>query len=580
MNDLNKLKKLIPVEEHRQITLLVLLLLMGMGFEVLGIGALLPILTAILNPDFLLKNEQISILIEQFNISDHNQIVKIALASLLFVYVFKSIYLVYLSYFQNKFLSHLTVNLSNRLFKNYLTQNYSFHINRNSSELIKNIQVEINYFSNYLISIISLITEITLVFSVIITLFLLEPLPTIIVLTLFGFFSFLFYRMTKNITTKWGKIREEIDSKVSKIVLEGLSGIKEVILLGKQAYFHSQLVENNYSKAVMNSKALTLRQIPRYFLELLSVFSLIAFVAIMLIQNKDVDNVIVTLGVFVAATFRILPSINRILSALQNIKFYQTSIDVLIKEINPHKENLLSVEERRSILIPNKMIRVKDLSFGYSGTTKNVLNKVSFTIKTGSTIGIIGESGSGKSTLVNMIVGLFSPSSGEILIDGSSNIQDSLNAWQNAIGYVSQDVYLTDQSILSNVAFGVQEDSIDLDLIDKVLAQAQLTDLIASLPEGYHTKVGERGVQLSGGQKQRIGIARSLYTQPKILVLDEATSSLDVKTEEEIMVSVDKLKGEMIIIIVTHRLVTLRNCDEIFSIKKGKLSRENNIKIS
>ena len=571
-----KLNILISRKEKRKGLLLTLLLLIGMIFEVLGIGLLLPILTAILNPEILLENEITKSIFDFLQINDKDQIVKVALGSLLLVYLLKSAYLIFLSFYQNKFTSVLSSNLSNKLFKNYLYKDYAFHIKRNSSELIKNLQVEISNFSNFLISIISLITESTLAFSVIITLFFIEPLATLIVLLLFGLSSFMFYQFTKNITTEWGKVREQIDSKSSKIVIEGLSGIKEVILLGKQSFFENQLENMNSSKASMNSKALTLRQIPRYFLELLSVFSLIIFVFILLIQSKNVDNVIVTLGIFVAATFRILPSINRILGSLQNIKYYQSSIDVLYKEfefINKKKDFF-----KRDIirLAPNKSIDINQLCFIYPQTKKIILDNVTLKLQTGTTTGIIGVSGSGKSTLINIIVGLLKPSSGEILIDDNSNIENNLDLWQNAIGYVSQDVFLSDQSILMNIAFGIKQESIDYKLIDKVLEQAQLSELMLTLPEGYHTKVGERGVQLSGGQRQRIGIARALYRRPSILVLDEATSSLDVKTEEEIMMSVDNLKGQMTIIIVTHRLITLKNCDEIFSIKEGKLNKEIN----
>lgn len=571
-----KLNILISRKEKRKGLLLTLLLLIGMIFEVLGIGLLLPILTAILNPEILLENEITKSIFDFLQINDKDQIVKVALGSLLLVYLLKSAYLIFLSFYQNKFTSVLSSDLSNKLFKNYLYKDYAFHIKRNSSELIKNLQVEISNFSNFLISIISLITESTLAFSVIITLFFIEPLATLIVLLLFGLSSFMFYQFTKNITTEWGKVREQIDSKSSKIVIEGLSGIKEVILLGKQSFFENQLENMNSSKASMNSKALTLRQIPRYFLELLSVFSLIIFVFILLIQSKNVDNVIVTLGIFVAATFRILPSINRILSSLQNIKYYQSSIDVLYKEfefINKKKDFF-----KRDIirLAPNKSIDINQLCFIYPQTKKIILDNVTLKLQIGTTTGIIGVSGSGKSTLINIIVGLLKPSSGEILIDDNSNIENNLDLWQNAIGYVSQDVFLSDQSILMNIAFGIKQESIDYKLIDKVLEQAQLSELILTLPEGYYTKVGERGVQLSGGQRQRIGIARALYRRPSILVLDEATSSLDVKTEEEIMMSVDNLKGQMTIIIVTHRLITLKNCDEIFSIKEGKLNKEIN----
>ena len=580
MNNYKKLRKLIPSSQHKKLALLVFLLFVGMAFEVLGIGVLLPILTAILNPEILLTNDISTSILDFFKITDKEQIIKIALASLLIIYFFKSAFLIFLSHFQNRFISNLSAFLSNKLFTNYLNQGYKFHVDRNSSDLIKNFQVEITYFSNFLVSTISLLTEATLAFSVIITLFFIEPFGTLVVMLFFGLSSLLFYQFTKKRTTQWGKIREEIDRKISKTVLETLTGIKEVILLGKQYFFQEKLEQNNSIKASMSTKALTLRQIPRYYLELLSVFSLIFFIFIMLAQNKNIENVMVTLGVFVAATFRILPSINRILGSLQNIKFYKSSIDLLYEEFDVViYENKLSGHNRKRTKL-NKYIKVNDVSFSYEGIDKIILDQVSFKLEAGSTTGIIGVSGSGKSTLINIIVGLFHPTSGEILIDEEFNIHSDICSWQEAIGYVSQDVFLSDESIIMNVAFGTNQEKIDVELIDKVLKQAQLTELIESLPQGYHTKVGERGVQLSGGQRQRIGIARALYRQPDVLILDEATSALDIKTEQDIMTSIDSLKGQLTIIIVTHRLITLKNCDDIYSLKEGKLNKEKNLIIS
>ena len=580
MNIYKKLNTLIPTSENKKLVLLIFFLFIGMIFEVLGIGALLPILSAILNPEILLDNELSSSFLNFFNIESKDQVIKIALITLLVIYFFKSIFLLFLSYYQNRFISNISADLSNKLFSNYLYQNYTFHVNRNSSTLIKNFQVEITYFSNFLVSTISLFTEATLAFSVVITLFFIEPFGTFVVLIFFGFSSFIFHQITKKRTTEWGKIREQVDGKISKTVLEALSGIKEVILLGKQFFFQKQLEKYNVLKASMNTKALTLRQVPRYYLELLSVFSLIFFIFIMLIQNKNVEGVIVTLGVFVAATFRILPSINRILGSLQNIKFYKSSIDLLYEEFEITDDKSKIIRQNSKLRTFNKSITISKVCFKYKGMDKIVLDDVSLKLNIGSTTGIIGVSGSGKSTLINIIVGLFNPTSGEILLDEEFNISSNLSSWQKTIGYVSQDVFLSDDSILMNVAFGTKQEEIDVELINKVLKQAQLIEFIDSLPKGFHTKVGERGVQLSGGQRQRIGIARALYRQPDILILDEATSALDIKTEQDIMTSIDGLKGQLTIIIVTHRLITLKNCDDIYSIKEGKLTKEKNLIIS
>ena len=575
MKLIEKLNILVTKKEKRKGLLLTLLLLLGMIFEVLGIGLLLPILTAILNPEILFENQIIKDVFYFFDIIEPDQIVSAALITLLFVYTIKSAYLLYLSHYQNRFISRLSAELSNRLFKNYLFQSYTFHLKRNSSELIKNFQVEITYFTNFLISTILLITEVTLTLSVVLTLFLIEPLGTLVVLIFFGVASLLFYNFTKKKISNWGSVREQIDSNISKVVLEGFSGIKEVILAGRQSYFFSLIEENNSIKASISTKNLTLRQVPRYYLELLSVFSLIGFIFIMVIQNRNIENVIVTLGVFVAATFRILPSINRILSSLQNIKFYRASIDLLyteFKSTNSIMESYL-IDEINQIT-PSEKISLNNLCFTFKETKKEILKNVNLDIKVGSTIGIIGSSGAGKSTLINILVGLLKPDLGGVFVDNFAIQQNNLRKWQNSIGYVSQDMYLTDDSIVSNIAFGIEKEKIDFDLIEKVLDQAQLTDLIQSLPNGYNTEVGERGVQLSGGQQQRIGIARALYKKPEVLVLDEATSALDTRTEHEIMSSVDLLKGKKTIIIVTHRMITLKNCDQIYKLEQGKLNLE------
>ena len=297
----------------------------------------------------------------------------------------------------------------------------------------------------------------------------------------------------------------------------------------------------------------------------------------MLFQNKQIESVIVILGVFVAATFRILPSINRILSSLQNIKYYQSSIDVIFEElVNYTPISNLKIEVFQSIEMKSRH-SIKQLEFYYLNS-RRILKNINVVIHKGSTVGIIGQSGAGKSTLVNIISGLFKPSSGTIVIDEKFNIHSNVTSWQKLLGYVSQEVFLIDDSIINSVAFGVLPEEIDEDLVKNSLLKAQLLDYVCELSDGLNTRVGERGVQLSGGQKQRLGIARALYRQPEILILDEATSALDIQTENEIMNSLENLKGSMTILIVTHRHVTLNICDSIYSIENGYLRKIKNTK--
>lgn len=312
----------------------------------------------------------------------------------------------------------------------------------------------------------------------------------------------------------------------------------------------------------------TLSQIPRFYLELVTVLGLVFFIAFMIIIEKSTKEIITTLGVFVAASFRMLPSINKIIASLQTLKFYNSSLAAVYNEMKL-KSEISSTVHQGDFLFRDK-ITIENLSFRYSKELPNVLNKISLSIEKGQTIGFKGVSGSGKSTLVDTIIGLHYPTEGEIKVDGLA-IRDNLANWQQKIGYVSQDIFLADDSIIQNVAFGIPREKIEIEKVSSALKAAQLYGFINELESGLETTVGERGVQLSGGQRQRLGIARALYHNPQILILDEATASLDVNTEKNVMKAILALKGKKTILIIAHRLSTLKGCDAIFEIKNGFL---------
>ena len=286
----------------------------------------------------------------------------------------------------------------------------------------------------------------------------------------------------------------------------------------------------------------------------------------MLIQGKEISALISILGVFVAATFRMIPSLNRIISSLQIMKYHKPSVDIIYSEINSFFNTQIIKKEPNNCFSFKNKIEFINTSFNYNKNNK-VLNKINITINKGQIVGFIGESGSGKSTLVDLLIGLFKPSEGEIVIDGQKDINQT-QAWRNQIGYVSQSIYLLDDTIINNIALGVSSIDIDLERINQVIEQCQLKEFVASLDKGIETNVGERGVQISGGQKQRIGIARALYRNPTILILDEATSALDYDTEKQIINSVVKNKGDKTLIMIAHRLNTLEECDFIYDLNK------------
>lgn len=553
--------------------ILTLLLFVGMVLEVFGLGILIPALSILLEPELVEKTPILSVLRSNLSeISDQSFLI-FFLLSIVFVYLIKTLFLVFLTFKQNRFLYNITAYLSNNLFVNYMTQQYSFHLNNNISELSKNLQLEISYFNTYILHLITIFIEAGFILAILSTIIYIEPFGALSIGFFYGFLSIIFLKLTKKKLKEWGGLREELDKSISKIIIESLGGIKDILILGKETFYSDQFSSKTYLKSRISSNQGTISQIPRFYLELISIIGLVSFVILMVLKGEASTKLVTVLGVFVAATFRMIPSLNRILAAVQSLKFYQPSINIIYNENKKIKN--AKTQNRANYKFKSK-IKFKNVDFGFINN-KNVLSKVDLEINIGETIGIIGESGSGKSTLIDLLIGLHRPTVGNIIIDDDYNLH-STQSWRNNIGYVSQSIFLIDESIKNNIAFGVEKNKINEVRINELIKKVQLEDFIISLNDGIETKVGERGVQLSGGQRQRIGIARALYHDPDLLVLDEATSALDSKTEQSVMNSINKLLGQKTIIIIAHRLSTLGNCNKIFEVKNNQLYLIENIK--
>ena len=491
------------------------------------------------------------------------------------VYFIKITFLTYLSWKQSNFSSKLGAEITFSLFKGYMSMPYSFHLKRNSSQLIKNLQAEIGQFTTLSQSIIFLTIESSVILGSALMLIIIDPIGAISVSFFLLVSSMIFHRVTKKRLLSWGQRRQDYDSQINKHLIQGLSAVKDVKIFGKEIFFLTKFNIPNFLKAKIFTNQVTLQQIPRLYLELLSVMGLAGLVVIKIFQHKPLDLLLPTLGVFVAASFRMLPSVNRIMSSIQGIKFAKPVVDVLYHEFHliRNTEEIIEATETIKLNFTNE-INISEVSFKYEDSSKEALSNITLKIKHGESIGLFGPSGSGKSTLVDIILGLLSSDKGQITVDGI-NIKNCLRQWQNQIGYVTQTIYLIDDSILHNVAFGISDDQIDLKAVEKAIKAAQLNEFIQALPEGLNTFVGERGVRLSGGQRQRIGIARALYHDPSILVLDEATSALDYVTEKSVMDAVTAFQGHKTLIIVAHRLSTLENCDRLYQLETGQIVNNN-----
>lgn len=561
-----KLFHLLSPGQRRRAAVLLGLMFVGMLFETLGIGLVIPAFALMTQADVSLKYPWFAGWIGQAGNPSRATLVAWGMAALVVVYLTKAAFLALLAWYQARFVYQLQAGLSRALFAGYLRQPYAFHLQRNSAELIRNAIGQVADVTTVAQQALLLLTELLVLLGILVLLIYVEPFGALVVGAALAGAAWGFHRLSRNCLVRWGGERQYHEGKRIQHIQQGLGGIKEVQLLGREDDFLREYDVHNLGSAWVGQRQTTLQALPRLWLELLAIVGLAALVFGLIGQNKPVDSILPTLGVFAAAAFRIIPSVNRVLIAVQNFRFSSPAIESLDQEITGlsaspplvSNEPLLFCEE----------IRLDNITYTYPAAAQPALRGVCLDIHRGTSVGIIGGSGAGKSTLVDVLLGLLSPESGTVTVDGKP-IHRNLRAWRDLIGYVPQFVFLTDDSLRRNVAFGLADSCIDDGKVWDTLRAAQLEDFARALPAGLNTSVGERGVSLSGGQRQRIGIARALYHDPAILVLDEATSSLDVATEEKVMEAVRLLHGKKTVVIIAHRLSTVSQCDWLFRIEHG-----------
>ena len=539
-----------------------------MILETLGIGLIIPFMQTLVTDGM---NQHVANSLNFFNIyptSKYN-LIFILIGVIAFVYTFKASFLTYFSYAQTKLLADLRTALKDKLYYIYLNKPYSFHLNNNSSKLMRNIN-EIDLVVFIFKSLILLINETVVFLGISAFIIFYEPKGSLIVILFLGSFGYIFFKKVRNKVREWGKTRQISSGLSLKYLQEGFGSIKDITILQRSNELIEAFTKNNKKLNICERKEYFIESLPKLWLEWLVVIGFVILIFLMIFQGKELLQIVPLLGLFAAAAFRIMPSLARVLNAVQGILYNRPAIDSVYKEFNQENSrndiNNLSLKK----IFLNKEINLQNINFKYSDSGPFVLKDINLNIKNGSTIGIIGESGIGKTTLINIILGLIEPTSGSIKIDGT-NISENIKSWQSQIGYVPQNIYLADDTIKKNIAFALPEEKIDNNLVKKAVTNARLDKLIESLGEGLNTNIGEFGDKISGGQRQRIAIARALYTDPKILILDECTNSLDLETEKQIINEVNSFKGKKTIIMITHRPSTLESCDCIYKVDKEGL---------
>lgn len=543
------------------------MMFVSMLLEMLGIGLVLPALAFLSNDPAQMSNGVVGEWLAWLGHPTQSQLLLGGLLLLLAIYVVKSAFLLMMHYWQSRFVAALQSSVSRRLFATYLAQPWTFHLSRNSFELHRNIG-DVMAFASTCTSLLNMIAESLVMLGVVALLLVVEPVGAVVVGVLGVAAAWCFDTLTRARSRRYGSLRREHLKAAGQWLMQGLHGAKDVKTQGCENAFVEQFALHDRRVADAAAHQSFAQQLPRIWFELLAVTSLCVLAVVMVAQTEPSRALIPTLGVFATAAFRLLPSVNRLSGAIQNIRYSTATITGLKAELALPGASLPTAP--RAPMRFEREFAVHHVTYRYPNASADALRDVSLEVPRGAAVGLIGGSGAGKSTLVDVVLGLLPPAAGCVTVDGV-DVATNSRGWQSLIGYVPQSIYLCDDTIRRNVAFGVPDELIDDEAVSRALRAAQLDQFVSELPLGASTLVGDRGVRLSGGQRQRIGIARALYRDPPILVLDEATSALDNATEADVMTAVNALLGVKTLVIVAHRLTTVERCDTIYRLDGGRI---------
>jgi len=579
MRNLFKIFKILTPDQFRKCQMIFFLMLLGSIFESIGIGLILPLISLMGNPDFVLQNQKLSNFVSFLGITNHTQFVMFCTVLVIFFYIVKNLFIGLENKIQINFTTKLQIFFMNKLLDLYLNKPYDFFLKNNPSLLIRNIRESThNCFQGVLIQSFQLLTEIVTAVVIGLMIFIVDPLTASVIGIIMVCCLYVILKIFRKQISKQGRNQAKYAEQMYKWMNQSIGAVKETKVLRKENFF---LCAFKHASSIYCSSLSTynfINLLPRLFIETLAVLCLLGIILVKLSIGEKPIDIVPLMGLLALSAFRLMPSANRIIMSINTIKFLLPHLDLLFNEFISIRNHQIKEKNNKENNLESTMhfcnkIEIKKLEYAYpvdeeKYKEKRVLNNISFEIPKGGFIGIVGQSGAGKTTFVDILLGLLNPTAGSIYVDGI-NIYSNIRGWQANLAYVPQTIYLIDGTIKENIALGVKLDDIDENKVTSALKMAELSDFIETLPDGINTCVGDRGVRLSGGQRQRIGIARALYSQPKVLVLDEATSALDNNTEKSIMKTILKFKGKITIISIAHRTSTLEHCDFKVKFEKG-----------
>ena len=571
MKLIKELNYILEKKQKIHLGILAVLILIGGILEAVGFTAILPAAAAIIQPD----NKYVLMLGEWMGVEDTKQLTIIILFALMGIFIAKSIYMVFLQYVQNRFIANNRNRMISRVLREFLNRPYEFYLDADIPTVFRITDADIPQVFSLLLNLTQMMTEVVVAICLGIVSLVVSFKITCFMIVILLVLTLVITKIIKPSLSKCGEKNLTVQSRIAKWRIEAIYGIKDVKVLHRESFFADNYEETGKVGAVIARKYAVLNGLPKILIETVFLVSILAYLAMEINQGVDVAALVTQVSALVVAASRLLPSVSRINTYMSNIAYQQPCLDFLYENMDMNKLALANAKTNKSTenakpLTLEKEICLKDIEYAYPNTDKDIFSGADMVIPKGKSVGIMGTSGAGKSTIVDILLGLLSTRKGVITCDGR-DIFEHYPSWLSMIGYIPQSIYLVDEPIRNNIAFGIADEEIDDERIWTVLEEAQLKDFVKSLPQGLDTTIGDRGVRLSGGQRQRIGIARALYHNPEILVFDEATSALDNETERVLMEAINGFHGKKTMVIIAHRLNTIEQCDIIYKVENGKI---------